>query len=362
MNNPLISIIVPIYNSEKYLDKCVQSILNQSLKEIELILVDDASPDNSKDIMKKYAELDNRVVLIHNSKNGSPNPRNAGILQARGNYLGFVDADDWVEPTMYEELYKATNGEKIDVVISDLREVNENGDVLSIESLFDISIFEKTKNKTDVIKSLISNGGRLFTNIWRKDIIIDNRLLFIENNFFCDSVVNLWYIASNSFAKVDKVFYNYFVNTSSVSRAKNNLRLYDRLSAAEDMLKRSMELGLYDKYKEEIDYRFYILFYHNSLVTFTTMFSKPQYKMIDEAKVKLKAYFPEGIGKNPYYKMYHAGSLYSFVYERIIVNMVNRNTYIGANLMSLFWKAIRNEYVRPIALVIARFLKCMVKK
>jgi len=99
-----ISVIIPVYNSERYLDKCVQSVLSQSYKNIEVILINDGSTDNSKAICKNFVEMDNRVLFINKKNGGASSARNAGIDMATGEYIGFVDSDDWIEPTMYEIL------------------------------------------------------------------------------------------------------------------------------------------------------------------------------------------------------------------------------------------------------------------
>ncbi|WP_099330929.1 glycosyltransferase family 2 protein [Priestia aryabhattai] len=102
---PAISIIVPIYNVEKYLHKCVDSILDQTFKDFELILVNDGSPDNCGEICNEYSRKDPRVKVIHKKNGGLSDARNAGIDIAEGDYIGFVDSDDWIEPDMYEILF-----------------------------------------------------------------------------------------------------------------------------------------------------------------------------------------------------------------------------------------------------------------
>jgi glycosyltransferase involved in cell wall biosynthesis len=114
---PEISIIVPVYGVEKYLDKCVKSILSQTFKEFELILVDDGSPDNCGAMCDAYAETDDRIVVVHKENGGLSAARNAGIAIARGRYLGFVDSDDYIESDMYELLYNNLKKEEADLSI-----------------------------------------------------------------------------------------------------------------------------------------------------------------------------------------------------------------------------------------------------
>jgi len=103
--NPKISIIVPVYKVEQYIHKCIDSILNQTLNDFELILVNDGSPDQCGQICDEYAKCDSRIKVIHKENGGQASARNMGLDIATGEYIGFVDSDDWIEPDMYEILY-----------------------------------------------------------------------------------------------------------------------------------------------------------------------------------------------------------------------------------------------------------------
>lgn len=327
---PKVSVIVPIYNSEKFLDRCVGSLVNQTLKDIEIILVSDASPDNSEEIMERYAREDSRIVTVYNKINGSPNPRNAGIEIAKSDYVGFVDADDWVELDMYEKLYEKTQNGKIDVVVSDLRYVSENGVVLRDEIIWDASIFEGENVKQKVADSMAVKGGRLFTNIWRKSIITDNNLYFLEKNNYNDAITGLWYLKAESFAKVDKVMYNYLQNTTSITHTLNNMRIItDRPFAQEDRLIRARAIGLYERYKDVLDYCFYNGFLVHTCILLAVRFSRPRYKEINNLKKRFKEYIPEGITGNSFYKEY-SHTRYDKQYA-----LIRANTHIGATLLWL---------------------------
>lgn len=117
-----VSVIVPMYNVEEYLRECVDSILNQTLKDIEVILVDDGSPDHCGDIAEEYARKDSRVKVIHQENAGLGPARNAGITEAVGEYVGFVDSDDWVRAKMFEKLYITAKENDSDIVIGGHRE------------------------------------------------------------------------------------------------------------------------------------------------------------------------------------------------------------------------------------------------
>ncbi|HFD6724085.1 TPA: glycosyltransferase family 2 protein, partial [Enterococcus faecium] len=113
-----VSVIVPIYNVEKYLRKCVDSLLSQTLKEIEIVLVDDGSPDASGEIADEYQKKYSNVKTIHRENGGLGPARNTGIENATGEYVAFLDSDDWVESDMYEKLYLVASKENADIVVS----------------------------------------------------------------------------------------------------------------------------------------------------------------------------------------------------------------------------------------------------
>lgn len=123
-NVKLISIIVPVYMAEKYLNRCIESILCQTYKNFELILVDDGSPDTSGDLCDYWAGQDSRVKVIHKENGGASSARNCGLKIAKGKYIAFVDSDDWLEPNMYEQLYKLLEENKAQMAICGMRVVD----------------------------------------------------------------------------------------------------------------------------------------------------------------------------------------------------------------------------------------------
>jgi len=124
--NPKLSIIVPIYKVEKYLPKCIDSILSQTFTDFELILVNDGSPDNCGRICDEYAKKDRRVIVVHKENGGLSSARNAGIKLSQGKYIGFVDSDDYIDEKMYEILYNNAELHSSDVVVCDYKKINVN--------------------------------------------------------------------------------------------------------------------------------------------------------------------------------------------------------------------------------------------
>lgn len=127
MDNPCVSITVPIYNAEKYLTRCIESLIHQTLNNIEIILIDDGSSDGSGDICDRYAGKDARIKVIHKKNGGSASARQVGLDICTGTYYTVCDADDWVEPNIYEELYKKAIEEDADIVLSDYYNNYPNG-------------------------------------------------------------------------------------------------------------------------------------------------------------------------------------------------------------------------------------------
>lgn len=122
-----VSIIIPVYNAEKHLKKCIQSVLTQTEKDIEVILIDDGSKDESLHICQLYEKQDNRLRVIHQENSGVSAARNKGITLAKGEYIGFVDADDWIDCEMYRLMLGEAKKTDADVVMCDARTVYEDG-------------------------------------------------------------------------------------------------------------------------------------------------------------------------------------------------------------------------------------------
>ncbi|SFN00662.1 Glycosyltransferase involved in cell wall bisynthesis [Algoriella xinjiangensis] len=124
---PKISVIVPVYNTEKYLSKCLDSILNQTLKEIEIIVVNDGSKDNSQEIIEEYKEKDSRIISKIKSNGGLSDARNCGIEKVNGEYLAFIDSDDYIDPVMLQTMLDLAEKHESEIVMCDLVKVDENG-------------------------------------------------------------------------------------------------------------------------------------------------------------------------------------------------------------------------------------------
>lgn len=163
-NQPLISIIVPVYRVEKYLKKCVDSLINQTYKNLEIILVDDGSPDNCPIVCDTYAKIDSRIVVIHKENGGLSDARNAGLDIASGEYIGFVDSDDYISPDMYEALLRGLTEDNSDIACCNYLQVNEEGTAYKDQEL---PIKDECLDSRGAYELLIKYGG-YYAVAWNK--------------------------------------------------------------------------------------------------------------------------------------------------------------------------------------------------
>ena len=221
----MISVIVPIYNVEDYLEKCIVSIQNQTYKEIEIILVDDGSPDNCGRICDEYAKTDTRIKVIHKVNGGLSDARNAGISYAVGQYIVFVDADDYIHPQMLEVLYHNLIMEDADISVCGFRNVIEEEKVLlplldvnSIprESFCDLDIMEQLEynNLITVVAWNKLYRRKLFLNLrYPKGKVHEDEFIIHQILHLCKKVVytkeKLYYYLQRKGSITEKIKWNY---------------------------------------------------------------------------------------------------------------------------------------------------------
>ncbi|MPQ43056.1 glycosyltransferase family 2 protein [Clostridium tarantellae] len=230
-----ISVIVPVYNVEKYLNNCIESIINQSFKNIEILLIDDGSTDNSGEICDEYGKKDNRIKVIHKENEGVSIARNTGINNAEGKYIAFVDSDDFIHKNMYEILYKFMCKEKTDVVMCKYNRVLPNNELISEEEPLKAGIYNKDEIFNNLILPMIGNEledlgeplimGSIWRCLYKKDIIDKNKIKFPRIKIAEDMLFNLDYLGRCYKAKViNKQLYYYRYNKESATKHyKDNL-------------------------------------------------------------------------------------------------------------------------------------------
>lgn len=226
MSTIKISIIVPIYNSDKYLEETLESLVNQSLKEIEIILVNDGSTDNSKNICKKYKERDNRIIYIEQKNSGPSTARNRGISIATGKYIGFCDSDDIPNMNMYEILYNYALNENYDMAICDI--YSERSKIILGLPYNDGQVLNREMIQTDLIPKMIGRQsddaenrtiwGSVVRCIYKKKIIDNNEIIFPEDISFAEDLIFTLRVLSCSHNIVicNQALYFYRLNRKSL--------------------------------------------------------------------------------------------------------------------------------------------------
>ena len=220
---PKVSVIVPVYNVSKFLHRCLDSIINQTLQEIEIIIVNDCSPDPLDDeICKEYATRDGRIIYHKHKKNkGLGGARNTGIKTASGEYIGFVDSDDYIHPDMYKVMYEKAKKDNYDFVQCNLiygNDAKNKGAIFpKIKKEYSISDNVVMVNDYFLRKTILTE---IVTNkIIKKEIITDNRLLFHENIYYEDApyTMELFCIVKKVLL-IPNVFYHYIINPDSTTQ------------------------------------------------------------------------------------------------------------------------------------------------
>ena len=230
-----VSVIVPIYNAESTIRRCVDSLINQSLEDIEIILMDDGSTDRSGPICDEYAKMDQRVVVIHKKNGGEGTARNIGINAAKGEYIGFVDSDDYLDCIMFEEMYGIAKKENVDIVHCGC--IYEDGETIEkLNTRFDKDRILSHSEMTIFIQSFKNDleefwfAGR---NIYRTEYLKEYAFLFDETvKYGADTNFNLKaFFHAKSFYSMDKYFYHYVKNLNGIICAKYKESYLEHLSA-----------------------------------------------------------------------------------------------------------------------------------
>ena len=227
-----ISVIVPIYNVEPYLKKCIDSIINQTYKNLEIILVDDGSPDNCGQICDDYAKKDTRIKVIHKKNGGLSDARNAGLEVCTGNFLSFVDSDDWIELNTYEVMMKNMNEYNADIVVSNINYVYKD----KVESKYSEDKI-RCFNKEEAMKELIKDGlvqAVVWNKLYKREFI-DNLRFKVgklnEDEFFtykiCAKAERIVYIPEPLYQYRQRE--NSIMGAYSLKRLDSVDALYERL-------------------------------------------------------------------------------------------------------------------------------------
>ena len=328
---PKVSVIIPVYNVENYIEKCLNSVLNQTLKEIEIIIVNDGSKDSSKQKIEKYLEKhENKIIYLEKENGGLSDARNYGIGYAKGEYIAFLDSDDYIEPTMYEEMYKKAKEENSDMVECDFlweypKKVKE-----------DVGIIYNNK-KEMLAKARVVAWNKLI----KRQILLDTKIEFPKGlryedvEFFYKLIP---YLGKISFLK--KCFVHYVQRENSIANTQNS-RTKEIFTVLDNVIKFYKEKGFFEEYKCELEYNYARLLLCSSLKRMCKIQDrKERNEALKETWNKLNTEFPnwkqneilqeKGL-KNLYMK-----SLNNVTYKLFCFCQSFQNLCTLENLMCLF--------------------------
>lgn len=266
INNLLISIIVPVYNAESYLDKCINSLIHQTYKNIEIIMINDGSTDSSLEILEKYQKIDNRIIVFSKENGGGILARKYGVKHSKGQYCLIIDSDDWIEYTTVEKLvYYVNKYKNIDVI--KFRTFVEPNKRIS-DSLINNNKEQLIDNaSSEYVFNMLMYTSK-FNNIWNSLV---KRSVLDFDSFVYDHIVhkaedlliNLQiYLNAKTYLIVDDVLYHYYTNSSGIT---NNFNVSKVVSNIEDLFyikktKEKIATNLKKQYDEELLNNNYLLF------------------------------------------------------------------------------------------------------
>ena len=253
MDQPLISIIVPVYNVEKYLEKCINSILDQSYKKIEIILVDDGSKDRSGKICDEYKDKYKNIKVIHKANAGLGFARNSGLDVIEGEYVTFVDSDDWVSRDLVWHMYDAMIEKQVDFCKSGFQHVKHSGDVISITQ-YKNEMYEGDKASKELLPRMVGSSPDAHDSLemcvcavlYNTEIIMNHKIRFPSERVLIseDLVFNIDYLQyANGACSIDAVDYYYRMNDVSLSQCYRPDRLEASAYFYNEMWKKLSGLG-----------------------------------------------------------------------------------------------------------------------
>lgn len=319
-----VSVIVPVYNVENYIKKCLESLVKQTLNDIEIIVVNDGSPDNSQDIIDTYVEKYPNIIKSYIKENGGlSDARNYGLQYVTGDYIGFIDSDDYVEKDMFEKLYNKAISHNFDVVVCDVNSI-ENNCNKHISSLVDKDIFDNKNIKQQMISIYPIACNKIF-----KRKLFDNDVKFKKGVWYED--VEFFYRLFpyiNSIGIVNEPLLNYIQRDGSISKTFDK-RIYHYIDNWNGIIEFYKLNNFYDDYCEELEYC-YVRYVFNTFIKGLAKCGefKEFMKGVRYAKNQVNKNFPN-YRKNKYIlKSKNMKSFFNNIYFICFNNLFARLIYI----------------------------------
>ncbi|WP_303821621.1 glycosyltransferase family 2 protein [Apibacter mensalis] len=297
-----VSVIVPVYNVEPYLRKCLDSLINQTCKEIEIIIINDGSTDNSQLIIDEYAlKYDNIKTIVQNNK-GLSEARNTGIKHSSGEFLAFVDSDDWIEKDMLHEMINLAKKHSADIVLCSLQNINDQGKI--IKKLPELHQLPERIDLTQDFTIFGEMSCFACNKIFKRELF--NDISFPKNMHFEDvATIPRLFLKARTVAKSNQYFYQYLVRTGSITRnySIKGINMFDAIEIVKhDFFKSIYFKNLHDWHKFTIFQGFYCFLayyaYVNDYSSRKKMFSKLKETLKSEHISKKQICTYNRFGKN----------------------------------------------------------------
>lgn len=248
---PKVSIIVPVYNTGKYLKKCLDSLIHQTLEDIEIIIVNDGSTDDSQSIIDEYVKMDSRIKSYIKENGGQGSARNLGLEKSTGEYIGYIDSDDFVELNMYEDMYNKSLEDNSDIVNVGYYIYSETGYIIEKQ------VFRRTENPTNIYNTpeVLFYNTAVTNKLFKASLLKSNNIQFRVKKWYedFDFVIKTLCYASN-ISVIEKPYYYYLQRSGSTMNNSNTSRNLEILEAMDEIISFCKEQGIYDKYIDELEF------------------------------------------------------------------------------------------------------------
>lgn len=306
-----LSIIVPVYNVEKYLKKCLTSLVNQTLNKdcYEIIVVNDGSPDNSQNIIDQFVNDYSNVISLFKENGGLSDARNYGLDSAKGKYVAFVDSDDYVDVSMYETMLKKAQAGNFDMVVCDFKEIYEN-----YEAQGTSRVKKDLNNKNDVRQAMIDFYPSAWNKIYKKELF--DKVRFKKGVWFEDvECIYRLFPYIQTVGVVHESFYYYVQRSGSISKSTDP-RIFHCVDNWNGIVEYYKQNCFIEKYWKEIEYS-YVRYLYATFVKAALKYDKAIYeRALSIACKEVKKHFPKYRCNSYFYQS--AKGIYCLLFNRMI--------------------------------------------